>query len=147
MSPLLYMACNLSNDGKFSIYDPSCKCDIQKYSHRFLRYMPYIRVGMLVKHLGAPLGNLDTNQHIRICHHNSHSIIIPTNNLNNGTLQVGRNFHLSTLLLLLILLSISIDHRDGGDKHIHSHHLYPYPIILMLNTHPMSSNFFLGLCL
>ena len=107
---------------------------------------PYIRVGTLVKHIGG-LGNLNTNQPIRIHHHNPHPIIIPTNNLKNGTLQVGRTGHPSTLLLLLIFFGISIGHRDGGDKHIPHHHLYSHLIILILSTHPISNNFFLGLCI
>ena len=114
----------------------------QKTSHRCMGCKPYIKVGTLVKHLGGLLGNQETKHHIKKCHHNPHPIIIPTNNLNNGTLQVGITGHPSTLLLL-ILLSTNIGHRDGGDKHIPSHHLSSHLVILILSTYPIPNKFFM----
>ena len=57
------------------------------------------------------------------------------------------HFKLAELAILVpylsssFFLNISIGHRDGGDKHIPRHHLYPHLIILILNTHPISNNF------
>ena len=100
----------------------------------------------LVKQLGD-LGNLEINQHIRIHRRNPHPIIIPTNNLNNGTLQVCRTGHPNTLLLLLILHKNSIGHKGGGDNPTPNHHLYLHLITHILITQPIPNNFYHGLCL
>ena len=117
-----------------------------KISHHCLGYKPYIKVGTLVKNLGGLLGNQETNHHIRICHHSPDRIIIPTNHLNNGTLQVGKTGH-PNILLLLILLSINIGHKGGGDSHTPIHYLSLHLIILILSIQPIPNNFCLGLCL
>ena len=113
-------------------------------AHRFLGYKPYIRVGMLVKHLGVILGNQGIHHHIQICHHNLHLITNLTNHLNSGTLQVGSIGHPS-ILLLLILLNSGIGHGGGGDGPTPSHHLSL--LILILNIQPIPNNCYQDLCL
>ena len=98
-----------------------------------------------MKHLEGLLGNLETNQHTRIFHHNPHSIILHTNHLNNGTPQVVGIGHLSTLLFNLC--SSNIGHKDGEDNHTLNHNLSPHLIILILSTKQISSRFRLDLCL